>query len=231
MSKLQKAVSSDGKLGKYSIGSRVMKIVLGVVVLVLLVAYESVSLGLRSGSFTVFLERESLHGATISLSETEDFEIGRDTLYCKVLEEMTNMCGVAIPEDITEHDGSHNGLDYIAFTFYVKNAGDEGCTLIEKMNVESFVKDVPSAIRIAVYRGQERTIYAKFAKDGSLEPHYCDVGWEDKTIFENQIKYFQPGNVLKYTVVIWVEGDDPECLDNIRGGNVKLSMKFSVSDN
>jgi hypothetical protein len=34
------------------------------------------------------------------------------------------------------------------------------------------------------------------------------------------------GDIHKYTVVIWVEGNDPECTDAIFGGYAKFSMKF-----
>ena len=37
---------------------------------------------------------------------------------------------------------------------------------------------------------------------------------------------FLVGNVDKYTIVIWMEGDDPECVDRIIGGSVELSMNI-----
>ena len=39
-----------------------------------------------------------------------------------------------------------------------------------------------------------------------------------------------PEEIIKYTVVVWVDGDDPECLDNVKGGDVKMSLTFSVDD-
>ena len=34
----------------------------------------------------------------------------------------------------------------------------------------------------------------------------------------------------KYTIVMWIEGEDPECLDVIRGGYVKLMWFFNIAD-
>ena len=34
----------------------------------------------------------------------------------------------------------------------------------------------------------------------------------------------------KYTVVIWLEGNDPDCVDNIIGGTLKLSMDFKIAE-
>ena len=42
---------------------------------------------------------------------------------------------------------------------------------------------------------------------------------------------FSPDARDKYTVVIWLEGNDPDCLDNIIGGTMKLSMKFKIVEN
>lgn len=36
----------------------------------------------------------------------------------------------------------------------------------------------------------------------------------------------EPGDVHKYTVVIWLEGDDPDCTDDLIGGHLGLNMQF-----
>ena len=38
----------------------------------------------------------------------------------------------------------------------------------------------------------------------------------------------KPGDVDKYTIVTWIEGNDPECIDDIMGGFVKMQWLFSV---
>ena len=39
---------------------------------------------------------------------------------------------------------------------------------------------------------------------------------------------FLVGYVDKYTVVIWLEGDDPECVDRIVGGSMKFDMSIDA---
>jgi hypothetical protein len=39
---------------------------------------------------------------------------------------------------------------------------------------------------------------------------------------------FKAGTVDKITVVIWFEGEDPECVDDILEGEVKLSMDINI---
>ena len=38
---------------------------------------------------------------------------------------------------------------------------------------------------------------------------------------------FAPGDIDKYTIVMWVEGSDLECTDNILGGEIKVHMEFN----
>jgi hypothetical protein len=59
-------------------------------------------------------------------------------------------------------------------------------------------------------------------------PEVGTVPFTGKTIFSQNGKELAPGNTIRYTLVIWLEGDDPECLDNLKGGAVSMSMTFSV---
>jgi len=36
----------------------------------------------------------------------------------------------------------------------------------------------------------------------------------------------EPGEVDKFTVVIWLEGEDPECMNDILGGTIEMMMKL-----
>lgn len=40
----------------------------------------------------------------------------------------------------------------------------------------------------------------------------------------------QPKEIHKYTVVVWIEGDDPQCNDDLIGGHVGLGMHFRLID-
>lgn len=39
-----------------------------------------------------------------------------------------------------------------------------------------------------------------------------------------------PGDVHKYTVVIWLEGDDPDCTNDLIGGHVGMEFLFAMMD-
>ena len=81
-----------------------------------------------------------------------------------------------------------------------------------------------------VIKNGEEKVYAK-AKMGSTEPEPDTIAFSSNTqVLKNVTEDFKSGDVDKYTVVIWLEGEDPECVDNIRGGVVKMSMNFKVLD-
>ena len=163
---------------------------------------------------------------SISLSETQDFEKPTVTLNCKGIRDLTNISGTSLPSEIDSIDGSHNGEHYVAYTFYVKNTGDIAGNIREEMTIKNSVKNVDEAIRVRIYRNGEYITYAKLGADGL--PEVGTVPFTDDTVFSQTRKAVPPETIIKYTLVIWLEGDDPECLDDLKGGAVSMSMTFSI---
>ena len=48
------------------------------------------------------------------------------------------------------------------------------------------------------------------------------------TVVKKKIENFAPGDVTKFTVVIWLEGNDVDCVDTILGGEFKIDMTMSI---
>lgn len=53
---------------------------------------------------------------------------------------------------------------------------------------------------------------------------------DGEVVFNNTREGLAPGETDKYTIVMWIEGEDPECIDDIRGGYVKLEWFFNIAD-
>ena len=123
--------------------------------------------------------------------------------------------------------GSHNGKNYMAYTYYVRNAGKEDLGYIEKITLDSCAKGAEEAVRVAVWRNGERVVYAEPAKDGSAENGCVNFKSKDVVCSYHE-ENFLVGNVDRYTIVIWMEGDDPECVDALIGGSVELSMHIDT---
>ncbi len=50
------------------------------------------------------------------------------------------------------------------------------------------------------------------------------------TVVEGVRQNISPYASDKYTVVIWLEGEDPECVDSIKGGEIEYKMIFETID-
>lgn len=51
---------------------------------------------------------------------------------------------------------------------------------------------------------------------------------EGDVITSGTINEVEPMEVHKYTVVIWLEGDDPDCTDELIGGHIGMDMRFRL---
>ena len=67
----------------------------------------------------------SLLKLALSLSDTPDFKTPTSRLDADAIENCTNISGLSIPENVDSINGQHNGANYIAYTFFLKNAGSD----------------------------------------------------------------------------------------------------------
>lgn len=198
----------------------VLFVLLLAVFFVLMVVY-------KGGSFTVTLDPNFALKSGLVLYENKSDPRPQNRLYAKEIEFMDNISVNWIPDNINdEADGSHNGENYIAYTFYLENQSDEPINYWYQINILDVIKNVDEAIRIMIYQNGERVIYAKTnsltgnPEDGTT-PFYSD----EIPVLQNRSN-FNPGEIDKYTIVIYLEGDDPECVDAIIGGEIKLQMEI-----
>ena len=41
-----------------------------------------------------------------------------------------------------------------------------------------------------------------------------------------EVTNFQPADIDRFTIVVWLEGDDPDCVNAIIGGEIKMHMNI-----
>lgn len=181
----------------------------------------------KMGNFTINLNRLELYRKGISISETGDFKDATARLTASTVQDATNISIDDLPDDLDEAEGDHNGKNYMAYTYYVRNAGKEDLGYIARITLDSCAKGAEDAVRVAVWRNGKRVVYAEPAADGGEEKG-CTSFEADKTVCTYEEKDFLVGNVDRYTIVIWMEGDDPECVDSIIGGSVQFSMHIDA---
>ena len=218
----------------------------------------------------------SLAKKGITISANEDGSDAQTKLYAEMVNDVTNITYDWLPATLDmEAYGSHNGRNYMAYTFQLTNNGSETVDYTSELRAVRAAKSADEGCRIMIYRNGEPTVYAKENKgltteDGEPEPferifkkvipeNYeapdadaieaaandpqnktpvevtdeeieIQAFEDDNCVFSNTREGLEPGDTDKYTIVVWMEGEDPECIDDIRGGYVKLEWYFSLAD-
>ena len=183
----------------------------------------------KMGNFTINLNRLELFRKGIAIDEDPYFSKPTARLTAATVVDATNISADEIPADVDKIDGGHNGENYMAYTYYVRNAGKEDVSYVASITLDACSKGAEEAVRVAVWRNGKKTVYAYPSATG--EPEKDCVNFESPTtvctFYEDE---FLVGYVNRYTIVIWMEGEDPECVDKIVGGSVEFSMHIEADD-
>lgn len=213
---------------RYSVTRRALVSLLLCLVIVSAILYIVSLLYSRFGSFTVSVNKFDANKYSLILSETPDFNDKLIRLNAKAAENITNISVNDLPADLSSVNGSHNGKNYLAYTYYLKNIGDDTVTYEYYMFIANVKNDVDTAARIRIYRDGEPVTYARTRSDGGGAEAGTEEFLTTRSVARVQVKNFKPGDVTKFTVVIWIEGDDPDCVDKLIGGSLKSDMNISV---
>ena len=178
----------------------------------------------KTGNFTISLDPNLKTAYRIAMSPREDFKQTVILLQAKALPYMDNITESWLPDDIDNVDGEHSGANYIAYTFYIQNQGTEPIDYMSAITVQAVIKGVDEAVRVAVYHNGVKTTYAKKQKDKDTPEPNTTPFISNVRVMEQVVKDFSPNEKDKFTVVIWLEGNDPQCVDDILGGELKLLM-------
>lgn len=186
----------------------------------------------KYGSFTIKVNKYDMVNQGLSLSETPEFDKTVSVLTADIVYDMTNISGNDLPDNIDKINGNHNGRNYIAYTFYVHNSGKDTVTYEGDLTIQNVTKNVDEAIRVALYTNGEKEVYGKTKSTGSGKENDCDKEFlTSAQVMHTKVSDFEPGATNKYTVVIWLEGNDPDCVDEIIGGVIKMQMDFRIVEN
>lgn len=203
----------------------VLKILLTVIILFLINIYIILAIIYRGENFTITLDSEYGRESGLVIYEELENKYLRTFLRSDDIEFFTDISINWLPKDIdNEGEGSHNGRNYIAYTFYAENMGQDTINYWASIEIDDVIKNVDEAIRVMVFKNGEKVVYAKKGKTTG-EPEEGTVPFYDEDIVMLEVtENFKVGDIDKYTIVIWVEGDDPECKNDLIGGEIKMHM-------
>lgn len=218
-----KANKVYGRKKKYS----KVKIMVSLTLLVLTLAFIILSIIYKGGKFTITLDSRLARENEIVIYENSKMPEETIKLEAKDMEFMDNISINWIPQNIdNEQDGSHNGENYIAYTFYIKNKGNSPINYWYAIKIDDVIKKVDEAARVMVFLNGQKTVYAKTNSITNLPEKDTTPFYSNTIPVLEQRKTFNPNDVDKFTIVIWLEGDDPDCIDNILGGEIKMHMEI-----
>ena len=215
------------KIYKRELFKKIVKIVFLLLLIVISIIYLALYIVYEGGRFTVTLDKNLSNRKNVFLSEDGKLTNKQIKLGAETIDYMDNISIKWLPENLDEGNGAHNGDNYIAYSFYVVNAGEETVHYWYEIDIDDTILKVDEAIRIMIIQNGEKVVYAKKSKiDGSAEEGTKKFVSDTVAVLE-QRKSFKPNAKDRYTVVVWIEGDDPECKNDLLGGEIKMHMSFT----
>ena len=225
-----KFTKTTDKLKKEKKLKKKFKLAVILLLLLLLILYFVIGIVYNSGNFSITLDKNLYLDNGIIIYDDFQYKVYRTELLAKAPETFNSIKEIWLPEEIKDYEGgSHNGDSYLVYTFYIENTGDEIASYTREVIIDDVIKNVDAAIRVRIYKNGEYLTYAKLSSEGEVEPNTVPF-IDDEIIMSEDVTNFKPNDIDKYTIVLWIEGEDPDCTDNILGGEFKVRMNFKPID-
>lgn len=217
---------------RFRLLKKIILISVAILFAALMIFYAFVLVYDRTGRFTVSVKNPEEY-FNITLSESPEFYTTSAILMNDNHVKITNIDGEKdLPKNIDNIDGEHNGENYLAYTFYCKNLRSSHCAMVYEINYNNVTNGIDEAIRVRLYVDGEKTDYAKTRSDGlgkeqsSCDKEFANVG----TVCYGVVADVPADGIVKFTVVIWLEGPDKDCNNSIINGSIKFSMDITAQD-
>ncbi len=195
--------------------------------------------GQDAGNFVMNVDYDA-YNRGIVLSETKDFEVTTSRLMTDPVEGAQDITYHWLQIDqVVNTDGNYEDpdIDYMAYTFYLENNGLETVDVIYSIRITEVINDLDKAIRVLVIEDGVETIYQRpdEADEYGNPPVYqvqlpeAQPFTDDFTVARVTLHRFIPQKIKKFSIIMWIEGEDPDTTDSIAGGSIKMQMSFSIN--
>lgn len=217
------------ELNRYKFRKRLFTLLAAALAIAFVTIYAISAVYMVTGSFTVNVNKYEMVKYGLSLSEYADLSHSASVLNAQIDHSITNIAEDDIPDNVDMIDGEHCGKNYIAYTFYLYNAGDTNEVSYEwQVKMSNVFNGIDDAIRLRLYIDGVPTTYAKTASDGSGPEPGTTPFYSTDIMAAGRRDHFNSGDTTKFTIVIWLDGPDPDCLDHIKGGSMRIEMYMSI---
>lgn len=228
--KLKKEIlASAKKRYKKKLRKKILKVSALVVALFLINLYIILEIIFRDGGFTVSLDYENGKDPNLIIYESQENKEQKTYLRCEDIDFISDTTAEWIDDSVhTEAEGgSHHGKHILMYTFFVENIGKEPVNYWTTAIIDHQLKGTDEAVRFMLYKNSEpRKIYAKRAANGAPEPDTIPFKDDTTIMLESRIG-IMPGEIDKYTFVVFFEGEDPECVNDLLDGEFEMHMTLT----
>ncbi|RJX27586.1 MAG: hypothetical protein C4537_00470 [Acholeplasma sp.] len=190
--------------------------------------------GQNAGNFVMSVDTLARQRG-IAISDDPEFTFSTSRLMSDPIDDARDVTYAWLKlDEIEETNGNYvdPDHDYVAYTFYIKNEGLETVDLSYYIRITEVYNDLDKAIRVLVIDDGEETMFMKpDTTNINTYPDYMPIGQHfetQMTVMRKLIPNFRPGDIRKFTVVVWLEGNDPDTTDEILGGMIKMQMNFTI---
>lgn len=208
---------------------KIVIITLLLLLLFLVIAYLILNIVYNEGSFTISMDKNTYLKSDLVMYQSRNDRSSVIKLSAEKIPFMDNISIKWLPDDInTEAEGSHNGENYIAYTFWLENTGANTINYWYSFVIDDIIKNVDDAVRVMIYVDEDVMVFAKESPITG-KPEKDTKAFrkdEDGTVILEK-RTITSGDTDRITIVIWLEGDDPECVNAILGGEMKMHMDIT----
>lgn len=198
--------------------------------------------GQQVGNFVVGVSDEGFEGG-LTLSTEEDFSYSSPRLVGGSISGVhpTTILDINVNR-VLQTNGTYTAVsgNYMGYTFYLKNEGQVSVNIRLSMAIAKATHYLDRACWIWIFEGVEDTSGTVYKQQDLIEHTYIEDYNDynikdfisDEVVMNSTFTYFKPNEVKKFSVILWVEGEDPDCTDvgeySIISGMIRFSMRFDV---
>ncbi len=208
-------------------------------------------LGNQSGNFVVKVESGDAN-KSIAITDIYEDRVYTNKLVANGIEGMTNTTprwfldgdteeeqNIGLKKLTTELGNTIDDSTAYIYTFLIVNTGNNAVTINLEMNVSNTSNGVDDAIRVMSYNDDSESIniYQKADVSDTVYAYYPaqpTLFLSENVVYNESVTVLpttdpEKPSFIKYSVIFWLEGQDPECTEAIFNGTIRFSLKCSVS--
>lgn len=204
--------------------------------------------GQNSGNFVMSVDEDAFKRG-IAISDSSTFETMNRWLTADPVEDVrdTTLQHIDLFE-IINAEGAYKETrsNYLAYTFFLRNVGSETTPVDYEVVITNQSKNIAEAIRVMIivdgqvaYDEQGIRYIECESKKMYQAPDKQDIVYKDYlqdfTLFKTtdiicneRIFDIRPEQTKKISVIMWLEGEDPECIETLASAKIKITMNLSI---